>query len=528
MKKEKALEYLPKFPELSEKLKTKTRQLLTPHILYNAAMARCTNCGEEFFSEWEPQNHCSIIRCPICRVKARLTNCMYNYTGRTIQDMKNAAVFLRGKDNNLYVRCFTLRMSFSKGKLIPDIDIEEVQRYVFTPSGSVRYGKEIKYIEHKGGWLEKTYGENWAVRLKISDPVFDNYSDCSNINFAVVKKTWLKYSMATNVKYDYNFTPIRYIDFYRKYPGAERLIKCGFERLVKDMASPGYYGAANRRADTIRWKETEVHKMLGVSRAALNLIRAGVIGYDNYLAAARHFPDVCEEKQAEYARRIKNRYSALDQIVTTTGRSVYKLMNYFAKNDVDIGDYCDYLGFCQQLQYDLSEDIIAFPPHFQAAHDRADAALDALREEERIKELQELREQFEQLMEDRKKLEFECGDYMIIQPQSASEIIREGKELCHCVGGYAERHMRGALTIMFLRKKSELDKPYYTIEVSRDLTIVQCRGYKNNTAGNEKSRKILKVEKAYQAHLDTVKRQEKQRCSQKAKSENNVMIQIGA
>ena len=88
--------------------------------------------------------------------------------------------------------------------------------------------------------------------------------------------------------------------------------------------------------------------------------------------------------------------------------------------------------------------------------------------------------------------------------------------------------MRGALTIMFLRKKSEPDKPYYTIEVSRDFTIVQCRGYKNNTAGNEKPREILKVEKAYQAHLDTVKRQEKQRSSRKAKSENKVMIQIGA
>lgn len=178
MKKEKALEYLPKFPELSEKLKTKMRQILTPYILYNAAMARCTKCGEEFFSEWKPQDHCSVIRCPHCRVKASLANCMYNYTGRVITDMKNAAVFLRGKDNNLYIRCFTLRMSFSKGKLTPNIDIEEVQRYVFTPSGSVRYGKEIKYIEHKGGWLEKTYGEDWAVRSKITDPVFGNYCNC--------------------------------------------------------------------------------------------------------------------------------------------------------------------------------------------------------------------------------------------------------------------------------------------------------------------------------------------------------------
>ena len=43
------------------------------------------------------------------------------------------------------------------------------------------------------------------------------------------------------------------------------------------------------------------------------------------------------------------------------------------------------------------------------------------------------------------------------------EIEDEGRILSHCVGGYAERHAMGKLSIMFLRKVSEPDKPYYTV-----------------------------------------------------------------
>ena len=42
----------------------------------------------------------------------------------------------------------------------------------------------------------------------------------------------------------------------------------------------------------------------------------------------------------------------------------------------------------------------------------------------------------------------------------------------------------GKLSIMFLRKVSEPNKPYYTVEVSQYGGIVQCRGYRNNVVQN--------------------------------------------
>ena len=60
---------------------------------------------------------------------------------------------------------------------------------------------------------------------------------------------------------------------------------------------------------------------------------------------------------------------------------------------------------------------------------------------------------------------------------------------------------------MFLRRKSAPDEPYYTIEVSNDYKIVQCRGYKNNwvtNGGQEKPQEIINVEKMYQQYLDGI------------------------
>lgn len=55
---------------------------------------------------------------------------------------------------------------------------------------------------------------------------------------------------------------------------------------------------------------------------------------------------------------------------------------------------------------------------------------------------------------------------------------REGQVLGHCVGGYAERHLNGVTTILFLRRSARPDEPYVTIEMDGNQ-IRQIHGYKN-------------------------------------------------
>ena len=85
-----------------------------------------------------------------------------------------------------------------------------------------------------------------------------------------------------------------------------------------------------------------------------------------------------------------------------------------------------------------------------------------------------------------------------------TEIITEGKILSHCVGGYAERYSKGQCIILFLRRRSEADKPYFTIEVGGEWGkrqhIVQCHGYKNE-AGTTKPEDIKEFEKEFSSFL---------------------------
>lgn len=113
-------------------------------------------------------------------------------------------------------------------------------------------------------------------------------------------------------------------------------------------------------------------------------------------------------------------------------------------------------------------------------------------EEQNRKELEKRAKLNKVKIEFRKTLEFEDKDYLIRLPVDKNEIVKEGMELHHCVGGYAERHEVGDTTIMLLRKKSEPDKPFYTIEVGIEvltdtvskLRIIQAHSFGNKWMGN--------------------------------------------
>lgn len=96
-------------------------------------------------------------------------------------------------------------------------------------------------------------------------------------------------------------------------------------------------------------------------------------------------------------------------------------------------------------------------------------------------------------LEFRQQLNYEDENYLIRLPVDGDEIQQEGMSLHHCVGGYAHEHSIGSTTIMFLRKKSEPDKPFYTIEVEigvadgkvAGLRIRQIHGFGNRYLGND-------------------------------------------
>jgi hypothetical protein len=72
-----------------------------------------------------------------------------------------------------------------------------------------------------------------------------------------------------------------------------------------------------------------------------------------------------------------------------------------------------------------------------------------------------------------KAFEFSFGDYVVVLPTCAKDIVDEGKNMHHCVGGYADRVIRGDDYIVFVRHKDSPEKCYITCEVFTNGQIGQ-------------------------------------------------------
>ncbi len=135
--------------------------------------------------------------------------------------------------------------------------------------------------------------------------------------------------------------------------------------------------------------------------------------------------------------------------------------------------WTDYLRFAKELGYDMKNEIITHPKELMQAHDKAAktvAAIQRKQAEEKAKVVN---------AENKKKYAFEYAGLRIVIPTCPDDIIREGEKLRHCVGSYSDRHFSGKLTILFIRKITNPDKPYVTMEV-RGKKIVQVHGYRND------------------------------------------------
>ncbi len=526
MKKEKALELLNNFPQITDELVDKMTKQLRTFILYDhKGNSRCTNCGKS--SEMEQFRHSVAVACPECGKAATLIDCTNRYAGRTIESEKNVMVIMSSPDDdNFYIRCFTLRMYFKHGSIIPVIKVLEPQRYVFTPDGVARYGWDIEY-DWRGftdadgihySCCTRYLSDEWVVRVKVTSPIFPNKAGYTVLNKEAVQNTCCRYSGLDIVEFDYTVDPINYLMFWQKHKGVERLVKCGLQEVVSDCLR--YH--SKPVILSIQWDETEPHKMLGISRPAFAAIRNDRISWNDYRIILREFPDETLENQIVYNHTIRNQYGTLDTVCQTAKSSRTEIMKYLKKQDVTIDIYRDYLRMSKEQRADMHDRAVLFPKNLVAAHDRRVSAREAIQRERREKQLKKCESQFHKNYKWRKELEFSEGAYLIRQPLSSSEIVAEGAALSHCVGGYAERHADGKLSIMFLRKKTEPDKPYYTIEVSTEFKIVQCRGYKNNVVyngGEVKPVEIERLENHYQQYLNKVKAKLNKQAKQQKRKE---------
>ena len=94
---------------------------------------------------------------------------------------------------------------------------------------------------------------------------------------------------------------------------------------------------------------------------------------------------------------------------------------------------------------------------------------------------------------------------LCIRPaRSVAELVKEGKELSHCVASYAGHVAAGDTSILFVRKIEAPDVPYYTLEW-KGKKIVQDHGKGNKLQTPD----VLAFEKKWLDHVKKVDRRNK-------------------
>ncbi len=378
----------------------------------------------------------------------------------------------------LFARCFH---KYSRGELI------ERQRYVFARDGYCRYGLDPS--------------NNWAVRKDFREPIFSKgnyggYFDNSYtvLNYKALEQSCMKYSCAESM----DEALMEYLRLYCKHPNIEYLVKSHYGGLIEEEPTYSWFGSYVVRIklkvnSLVNLKSNNLLKMLGLNRTEFKLLQGHELYYENYCWWREKYPQFKPDKLLLMARAFGCESGTVESLEKLTDVRLPRIAEYLDNGGINTHDYLDYLRQCRELRYNTSDTAISLPHDFNAMHTRLSKIIE-------YRHSEETRRLFDENYPQRKKLEFTDEKYIIRQPESLGEIISEGKALSHCVGGYAERHAKGKLHILFIRQSDKPNKPYYTMELSTDGRIVQIRGLGNC----DPTKEVQEFIEQYKRHISNV------------------------
>lgn len=451
--------------------------------------------------------------CPMCGANVTF------YSGGKVPASRHRLwgnfVLFRAIDGELYMRAVQVVQTLTRAAFDEWNGISEYDTDYEMFDNCAYWCGEGAAVEWKW-YYNNFYGGRYKRMIVPREPYFANgyFSSCAReyqaIGLEQIDDTCLKYCgyeqyIETCRSYVSNEPLVAFLCESSKHPQIETLMKSGFEHIV--------YGKILYGGVRLNWRGDTPQKILRLNTAEIKKLRGcNLKYYTDYLYFRKNI-NVSGSFERKFAmfERFAMIAESIVQLAQKTGLSHEKVINYIARqthnnrlqNYTFVRDWKDYLKQCETLGYDLTDEQISKPADFPKMHERLTKLVE-------IKADEIAREKFAKHYEERRELEYVGEKYIVVQPNSMDEIIAEGKALCHCVGGYAQRHADGELTIMFLRMKSRPKKPYYTIEVSNDGKIAQCRGYRNNVY-KPKPKKIIEFEAEYQKHLDKVMAERKKR-----------------
>lgn len=288
----------------------------------------------------------------------------------------------------------------------------------------------------------------------------------------------------------------------------ERLYKAGMGKLAVEFL--------RSRNVVIDGKKRELKQVLMITKPMLDYMREHNSGNKVLQVLQDAKGDNCGLNNAEIFELAEAGILVSELKKVAAGSRLIKTLHYlqrvkgYSNLKNTYSHYVDYIGMVQSMGYDMDNGTVRYPKDLRAAHDKA---VSDFCEGETDKKKREAMRKYPMIAALAAGLNEQYGyhdkNYVIVVPKNAGDIVEEGRILHHCVGGdrYLDKHNQGRTYIVFLRKCSEPEKRYYTIEIDpKDNRIVQYYGYNDKKPDKEPVDKFLNKWKRHLKKQETEKK----------------------
>lgn len=454
--------------------------------------------------------------CPYCGRTVTLKNVSRLGKKKKLLEF-HPVIFLNAKDGDLYARCYWARKDYQHGLDDPPLFMDthalhfSIGRTEDFHEEWVGYDKlAIKHSVLEGNYdpahrvITEPFAEEFWYRFRYCPYYVFGLEEIAASDFKYCQYEHFEYEKCDSEQRPLYSNLCKYLAAYSIYPRQiEMLMRTGGKPLVNDLVVD-----RRKNKNIINWNATNPCDAFGLDKSELRAFResgCSIRIIEDYKKLRRHKLQTSFARLHEFETTL-NVDTMKEIIKTCVKRNIHpdKMRRYL---DRFTGPRCyggrytfgmafqnwkDYTVMAEELGYDLTVETVLMPRNLDHAHLESQQEL-------QLKQAREAREtaekekknhtkaQKETLARRQKKYNIEHEGYFIRIAESASEVTAEGKALVHCVGGYAERHMNGSTTILFLRRSDTPDIPLYTIQMDGN-SLVQIHGYKNeNLEGGKRA-----------------------------------------
>lgn len=443
----------------------------------------CSYCEKDVPIRGKPR-HNKTGRCPCCRHPIT-----YKAVGRLgwHLDTDEVCVYLiQARPDGFVVREFWAGRRYLKEDYRhPEVFYAEHWRVIYDHETVARTYYWGNYKQLCDRWIAGVPSYSWMGYNSIYYTHGNEEGRVYGKTLPHLAKGLLKQTGLADWIYGHGFVanPDAYMLVRKRVPQFEQIWKAGLPRLT-DECQHTYCGVENCIKDA---RSSSLAKALGLDKQGLGRLRRynGGCFLLRWLQVEKQSGKAISDEVLQWL--IDNEIEANHLKFIWGKMSALQICHYTQRQAADshesvqqvLNTWRDYLSMAERLGIDTNDEIVYRAKLLRQRHDELVLRCQQMDQKKRAEQVLEDFPDVDKVCQAVKgKFEYANGDYAIVAPNGALDIIVEGEVLCHCVGSsdrYWDRIERQEAFILFLRRASAPHLPYYTLEVEPDGTVRQKR-----------------------------------------------------